>query len=255
MRSDQLTYRPVVSTRRYLDVALQILEGIGSGTTPLGSRLPADRELASLMNVSRPTVREAVLALEVVGVLQVRPGDGTYVVHDGTHNSQLRGLLAARALPLSATEVLEARACVEPSAVALAAQRATAEQLAELEKSLDTAERLMTDVGNLGEFVSTGLRFHAQLSRLCGNSHLSVYLETLVDIEEHPLWTLLNAQAMQSLKARKGQVAEHREIVEAIRDHDGALAALLMTQHIGHLATEVEDMGSAPTGADEPETD
>ncbi|MBF4769347.1 FadR family transcriptional regulator [Nocardioides agariphilus] len=228
------------ATRRYLQVALQILEGIGSGATPLGSKLPADRELAGMMGVSRLTVREAVLALEVVGVLQVRTGDGTYVTHDGAHSSQLGGLLSHKEFPVPTAEVLEARSVVEPAAVALVAQRATPEQLDELEDLLEHAEDLTHRVEDLGEFVSVGLQFHASLVRLCGNAHLAAFLNALVDLEEHPLWTLLNAHAMQNLDARRSQVAEHRQILTEIRAGNASRASALMAEHLGHLAVAVE---------------
>lgn len=242
MRSDQLAYRPVSSTRRYVEVALQILEGIGSGATPLGSRLPSDRELAGMMGVSRPTVREAVLALEVLGVLQVRSGDGTYVVHDGVRSSRLGGLLSHKNFPVPATQVLEARRGVEPAATTLAAARATPEQVEELAALLDEAEKLAERVHDLGPFVQAGLRFHVVLARFCGNAHLSNFVEALVDIEQNPMWTLLNAHAMQSSKARAEQIAEHREILAAVRTHDADWASSLMRDHLGHLAASVETL-------------
>lgn len=245
MRSDHLIYRPVSVTRRYLQVALQILEGIGSGATPLGSRLPSDRELAAMMGVSRLTVREAVLALEVVGVLQVRSGDGTYVTHDGTSSTKLNGLLSNRDFPVPTAEVLEARSIVEPAAVGLVTVRASSDELDEIEELLEIADDLVENPADLGAFVSIGLQFHASLVRLCGNAHLSTFLNALVDLEEHPLWTLLNAHAMQDIQSRRGQVEEHRAILTAIRDHDANRATALMADHLRHLGGAVEALSTS----------
>lgn len=246
MRSDQMTYRRVTSDRRYLQVALQLLEGIGSGATPLGSRLPSDRDLATMMGVSRPTVREAVLALEVVGVLQVRSGDGTYVTHDGSRSSKLGGLGADKKLSVPPSEVLEARAAVEPAAAGLVAQRASPEQIIELEHLLDRASAMSERVENLGEFVRLGLQFHSGLARLCGNAHIGTFLDALVAVEEHPLWTLLNAHAMQNTDSRRAQVAEHEQILDAIRGHDAAGASALMSEHLGHLARAIDSLNRSP---------
>lgn len=245
MRSDHLIYRPVSVTRRYLQVALQILEGIGSGATPLGSKLASDRELAAMMGVSRLTVREAVLALEVVGVLQVRSGDGTYVTHDGTSSSKLNSLLSNRDFPVPTAEVLEARSIVEPAAVRLVTVRASAAQLDELDELLELADELVEGPTDLGAFVSIGLQFHANLVRLCGNAHLSTFLDALVDLEEHPLWTLLNAHAMQDVQSRRGQVDEHRAILTAIRNRDAATATALMAEHLNHLGGAVDALSSS----------
>lgn len=225
-------------------MAFQILQAIGSGRTPLGSRLPSDRELAEVMGVSRPTVREAVLALEVVGILQVRSGDGTYVAHDGTRSSAIGELLTDASFQVPTAEVLEARLTVEPAAVALTAQRIDPEAVAELDELVNRADALVEDVDGLGDFVSLGLEFHAQLLQRCRNAHLAAFTTALVDLDEHPLWTLLNAQAVQSVEARRQQVDEHREILAAVRERDAERAAALITTHLEHLREQVYHLSS-----------
>lgn len=225
-----------------MEVALQILDGIASGATPLGHRLPADREMAAMMGVSRPTIREAFLALDVLGVLQVRAGDGTYVVHDGSGTSRLTGLISNRNFPLPAAEILEARQVVEPTAAAMAASRATSEQMDKLEALIDDAEDLGKLSGGLGPFVTSGLRFHTELAGVCGNSQIGTFITTLVDLEQNPMWVLLNAHALHSDQARKEQIAEHREILAAIRTRDGVRVSGLMADHLGHLSKSVEDL-------------
>jgi DNA-binding FadR family transcriptional regulator len=201
-----------------------------------------------MMGVSRPTVREAVLALEVLGVLQVRSGDGTYVVHDGVGGSRLSGPLSQN-FPVPAIQVLEARRAVEPAAMTLAAMRTTPEQVDELAALLDEAEKLAERVHDLGPFVQSSLQFHVALARFCGNAHLGNFVEALVDIEQNPMWTLLNAHAMQSSSARAEQIAEHREILAAVRAGDAERAAGLMTDHLGHLALSVEALQLGTHGA------
>jgi DNA-binding FadR family transcriptional regulator len=248
MRSDQQTFSPVqAANRRYLQVAFQILEAIGSGRTPLGSKLPSDRELAEMMGVSRPTVREAILALEVVGILQVRSGDGTYVTSGGIQPSAISELLTDRSFRIPAAEVLEARLDHEPAAAALTAQRITPEAIAELEELLGRAEALVDESGGLGEFVNLGLRFHAELLGRCGNAHLAAFVAALVDLDEHPLWTLLNAHAVQAVGARRQQVEEHRAILDAVRNRDAELASSLITEHLQHLRDQVYEVNSTDT--------
>ncbi|GAA2728541.1 FadR/GntR family transcriptional regulator [Actinocorallia aurantiaca] len=233
------------ANRRYLQVAMQILEAIGARRIPFGSKLPSDRELAELMGVSRPTVREAILALEVVGILQVRSGDGTYVASGGIRSSAISELLSDRSLRVPAAEVLEARLVVEPAAVALTAERISDEAIGELEELLGRAEALVDDTEGLAEFVRLGLRFHAELLKHCCNAHLSAFATALVDLDEHPLWTLLNAFAVQAVGARRQQIEEHRAILQAVRDRDSALASSLVTEHLQHLNAQVDEVKAA----------
>lgn len=243
---EQLTFSTISSTRRYLQVAMQLLEVIG-GERGLksGDRLPADRDLADRMGVSRLTVREAILALEVVGVLQVRSGDGTYVAHDGRHSSPLRRLLAASGLRAPNAEVLEARLLVEPAAAALAARRIPDAAIDDLEQLLDKAEAMAEDGSKLAEFLDAGLHFHSELINHCGNSHLSGFVSALVDLDEHPLWTLLNAHAVHSAEARREQVVEHRQILRAVKAREADVVADLVAEHLTHLRRRIDSVEHA----------
>src|SRR5690606_5963719 len=106
-----------------------------------------------------------------------------------------------------------------------AAQRATAEELDDLQALVDKGSELSEEVSNLGLFIEAGLQFHAMLAGLGGNHYVGSFLSAVVDLEQHPMWTLLNAHAMQSREARHEQIAEHSEIVAAIRSRDGERAA------------------------------
>jgi GntR family uxuAB operon transcriptional repressor len=123
----------LVRQRRYLSVAEDLLVAIREGRYKHGERLPAHSEVATMYNVSRPTAREAFLALEIIGAIEVRHGDGTFV-SDGA----VRVTGAGRS-PLDAPprELIESRLMIEPLSTGLAARRITPELTDLLERYLD----------------------------------------------------------------------------------------------------------------------
>ena len=118
------------SKRLYRQVADKVLDLIESGEYPAGSRLPAERELAERFGVSRPTIREAVIALEAKGRVAVKTGSGVYVLED---NVEIKGLGPS----VSPFEVIETRVFIEGEAAALAATLIDKKQLAELKEALN----------------------------------------------------------------------------------------------------------------------
>lgn len=245
MWTDQQTsaFKKVPARRRYVYVAEQIVDGVAGGQLHPGQQLPSDRVLAETMGVSRPTVREALLALEVIGVLDVRPGSGTYVA-PGKGASLAPSLPLPSDLGLSPAEVIEARITLEPALVRLCATRLPPDAVRPLEELLDQTESAAEDAGRLDEFLRLGLRFHSELAPYCGNQLLASFCSSLVDVIEHPLWALVNRRAMQDLEARREQVAEHRAIIAAVARGDEDAAAEEMATHLNRLNVAVFGAGS-----------
>src|SRR3569833_2490799 len=198
--------------RRYLAVAQALLVDITSGRYGAGDRLPADRAIAESFGVSRATAREAQLALEVSGAVEVRHGDGAFVRWP---HAQVGGVEGS---PLDAPprELIESRRAIEPVVAGLAATRITPETLDMLRRNVDEATEMVDDAAALPRFMEVGLLFHSGLAPGCGNTLLADIVAQLVNAELHPLWALINQQAMVSKAARHGQLREHREVLDAI---------------------------------------
>jgi GntR family transcriptional regulator, hexuronate regulon transcriptional repressor len=120
--------------RLYQDLARSLIETLSAGKFPVGSRLPAERELAAQYGVSRPTVREAIIALEVQGLVEVRIGSGAYVL-------RLPGKGDVPGFNISAFELTEARLLFEGEAAALAATEANDEDIAQIATLIDEIAR------------------------------------------------------------------------------------------------------------------
>jgi DNA-binding FadR family transcriptional regulator len=217
--------------RRYLVVAQALLTAIGNGKYAVGERLPAHSEVAAQAKVSRATAREALLALELIGAVDVRQGDGTFVRGMGTQ------ALGTSGSPLDTPprELIETRLQIEPVVASLAAGRITDSQLVQLEGYVEQQRQLIDKPGQVAQFVSLGLQFHADLAPGCGNSVLADVVVELVDLERHPLWALVNQRSLLNTACRQRQVDEHGTVLDAIRQRRPDLAAQSMRAHLAEL--------------------
>jgi DNA-binding FadR family transcriptional regulator len=218
----------VVDNRRlYRQIADQIAELIEKGEYGAGERLPPERDLAKQLGVSRPSVREALIALEVEGYVEVRVGSGVYVVGAGP---------ALRSPPLPADsgpfELIRARWLIEAECAALAAKEATRAQVRAMEEALDQMEA-ERDRGVMP--LAADRLFHMRIAEGSGNSALALVVKTLWDQRTGPLFLRLEHH-FDTPELWGVAIQEHRAIVAAIARHDGAGARLAMRQHMNHAA-------------------
>ncbi|MYS85299.1 FCD domain-containing protein [Streptomyces sp. SID5474] len=203
---------------------------ITSGDFPPGGRLPTERLLAGELGVSRNSLREAIRALTLVGVLESRQGDGTYVT------SLAPGLLLdafSMFVELSAdatvVDVLAVRRVLESEAAARAAVRITAEQLEALEACL-VEMRLDPQRGEaeVDEVVAADVRFHRIMCQAAGNPVLGALIESLSSRTIRArVW---RGHKEQGVFARV--LAEHEAILAALTDRDPTRAAACAAAHV-----------------------
>ena len=216
MSSDQRLYRSV------LDQLLTLIDG---GEYPAGGRLPPERELAERFGVSRPTIREAIIALEALNRVQVKTGSGVYVLeHPGSGNGADRAV--------SAFELTEARALIEGEAAALAATMITDEQL----EALATAIEEMANESAGGKLVSEDAdkKFHRIISKATRNNMLASVIDNLWYVRENSPSV---RQAYQAICQSDGQarIDEHQLILDALKAHDPAAARSAMHRHFSRI--------------------
>src|SRR5450755_2498381 len=193
--------------RLYRQIADQIRTLIRSGEFSAGSRLPPERDLARQLGVSRPSVREALIALEVEGLVDVRIGSGIYVLAPGRNGG---GEVEATAGPF---ELLRARWVIEGECAALAAKSAKKAQIEAMEDALDLMQKEMT-----GETqpLNADRLFHLRIAEGTGYGPLYKQLEHHYDAPQ--LWI--------------SALAEHRAVLKPIAAHDSAAARLAMQRHL-----------------------
>jgi GntR family transcriptional repressor for pyruvate dehydrogenase complex len=206
------------------DLSANLEQMIVDGELGRGDRLPAERELATSLRVSRASVREALRDLELKGLIDRRPGRGTIVSGDPQRTRQggsLLGRLSSSERDL--LEVMDLRATIEPPIAARAASRATPAGLRGLREIVEAMEGAAT----LEETVELDERFHREISRATHNPLLVRLLEVTTE------WMGPSRKStLQSEDRRAASIAAHRRILEAIGAHDPVDAEEAMAAHI-----------------------
>jgi len=217
--------------RLYRQIADKILVLIESGEYSIGSRLPSERELAERFSVSRPTIREAVIALEAKGRVSVKTGSGVYVVEPSVE-------FAGLAKSVSPFELIESRVFIEGEAAALAAVLITESQLAELEKALE-AMALENVEGDPASVVADR-KFHSIISEATNNRVLSMLISQLWDVQEE-LDNIRIAHQAVCMKDDARRLAEHRAIFDAMVENDSNKARVAMRNHFSRMLTALHE--------------
>jgi GntR family hexuronate regulon transcriptional repressor len=206
------------SRKLYQQVASAIMASILSGKYAPGERLPSERDLATAFGVSRPTIREAMISLEIRGLAEVRHGSGIYV-------SDQPGADEGGDLDIGAFELTEARRLFEGEAAALAATTISDGSLQ------DENARNQQDW-------TADRRFHIAIARATRNTAIATVIEHLLDMRhKSPLCVYMLERARRV--GVQPRVSEHRRILDALRKHDPKTARTAMRDH---LARVIEDL-------------
>jgi DNA-binding FadR family transcriptional regulator len=216
------TEAPLRLRQRYEHVADRIAADIRAGRLAPGDRLPSERDLARRLEVGRASVREAIASLQVAGMIETRPGSGSFVAAEAAERTR-------EAHDASPSDLLEARALLEPAVARLAAQRGRPDPEAE---SLLAAMEEAADQDDLGGWNDCDRRFHQRIAALTGNPVLLELADRVAAMMDEPLWQRLRDDSIATPGRTTIHLAEHRMIYEAIAEGDPDAAELYATQHI-----------------------
>ena len=212
--------------RLYRQIAGQLRVLIGKGEFEPGARLPAERDLAKQLGVSRPSVREALIALEVEGLVEVRTGSGVFVL--GGTNRRIATLPRPAANDWGPLELIRARRVIEGEIAALAAREAKRKHL--------TAIRAA--IGQMREDTARGMApttadraFHMAIAEAAGNAVLLDTVKTFWNARRGPLFERLG-DWFENVPSWRTAVAEHESIEAALRAHDPEAARAAMHAHL-----------------------
>ncbi|MBS1860283.1 MAG: FadR family transcriptional regulator [Actinobacteria bacterium] len=214
--------------RAYIDVAALLRERVEDGQYPPGSRLPAERQLAEELGVSRPTVREALAAMELMGVVDTHAGAGTFVREKGVEADGAGA--AIRAPDASPSEILQVRLLIEPGTTRLATVNWDRQSLAAIARPLHALERA-AEARSAAHPTKEDRQFHAAIAQASGNDVLTSILSPLWETMSQSLWRSLKEKGWSAANT-EAVAREHREIYEAIRGRDPDLAGFTMEKHI-----------------------
>ena len=234
-----MPFQPVDSRRLYEQVADQIGALIRAGEFAPGQRLLAERDLAKSLRVSRPVVREAMIALEIGGLIEVRTGAGAFV----------RDQPLTPAAPIntghSPSDILGARMLIEGETAALAAAHATPLDLAAMAAQQDE----MIAEQNAGrEWRGADLGFHAAIARASGNAALTTVVERLWQEQHAPVFSLLS-ERVRLRDNWTATVRGHAAILAAIRSGKRRAAREAMRTHLTQVLSVMTGDEPGPEGS------
>lgn len=221
----------IAGTTPVSEVTRRLLDYFTSGAIEAGTRLPPERQLAASLGVGRSAIREALAALEVLGVVNVRPGSGTYLrgsVSELLPQTLSWGMLLGEQ---KTRELIGVRHALEVQAARLAAVEADAEAVARLRAHLDEMESNRT---NFSDFVTADLRFHQEIAQIAGNVLLDEMLQSVRSLIRVWVERALNDSDHAATTCR-----EHRAILRAVADQDAELAATEMSRHMDSAAARL----------------
>jgi DNA-binding FadR family transcriptional regulator len=226
----RLPLQAVEPRRLYRQIAEQIAQLIASGEFLPGARLPAERELAASLGVSRASVREAIISLEIAGLVEVRVGTGIFVAAAPAPRESSRADVGPGPF-----ELLDARKLVEGEIAALAAKDGKPSDLDALRQSVRDME---TNIKDFAQREAIDRDFHLRIAKATGNGSLELVVAGLWD-QRAELWGRMQRHFHTADLALK-TIEDHDAIVGAIAAHDADAARAAMHRHLSRVAREFQ---------------
>jgi GntR family transcriptional repressor for pyruvate dehydrogenase complex len=226
---------PIKSTRIYEEIVRQVKAMIAEGRLKAGDRLPPERDLAEKFVVSRTSVREALRSLESLGLVEIRPGEGTFV-----RQVSIEALVEPLALLMVSQreaigELFEARRLLEPSLAALAASRATAEEVQEMTRILEEQAKEVAS-GRTG--LAQDAQFHAAIGAAAHNRAITRIAHAIMDLLTQSREDSLNTPGRPTRSHE-----DHRRVLAAISRRDSEAARRAMLEHLEAVEGLVHGVG------------
>ena len=239
VRHKSQMFKPIKKAKVYEEIVAKIKDMVEKGRFKSGDQLPVERELAEVFRVSRSSVREALRSLESQGFIESRQGDGTYIARQPVE-SLVRPLASVILTEKDdQMELFEMRRMIEPDLAYLAAERATEEEIAMMEKVL-TLQQEQIDRGDFETDVDRN--FHYIMARAARNKALLRITDNIIDLlaESRDQYLQVEGRPQKS-------ILRHREVLEAIRARDPERAEKCMLEHLVDIETSLFGTSGRPS--------
>jgi len=218
-----------------MKIVEQIMNLIKEGKLKPGEKLPPEQILSEEFGTSRPSVREALSALEILGITESRGGRGNFIKDNfkfPLYEQEFRELEEEE----SPFEILEARKAVETEIVGLAAKKATKEDIVSIRESLDKMKSVMTNIPGIMEF---DREFHINIAKAAHNSLLFSIMAYLADLLKERLWINLKEKSWSIPGRPQEYFEEHTDIFNAIKNKDSKGARKRMYDHLAGVEKDL----------------
>ena len=227
-------YAPIQSSKIFEQIAQQIEKRILSGELQNGDRLPTERELSQQFHASRTAVREAMKTLAQRGLVDMRPGRGTIVI-DGTSQAMRHsmGLMMKVGQAGSSVNLVELREIIEPEIAALAAVRATNEQIAGMREAVEVMD---SHINEADAYIAADNDFHRALATGTQNILILTLIDSIVDLLSEQRKLIFSTDGAPE----RGQI-HHKRILESVIHHDVEAAREAMRAHLHQVREDVKN--------------
>jgi DNA-binding FadR family transcriptional regulator len=230
-------FRPVTSEKVYMNVVRQVRQLIADGTLRPGDKLPAEREFAATLSVSRASLRQAISALQAQGLIEIRHGDGNYVARSTSTDEFVESF--SRFLTeqqIGPDDILQARRIIECGIARLCARTVSREHVARL-KALVLDEKRA--IGDRDALVKLNRKIHLGIAEGTGNAALVKIMEFVLEMMRFNAWPHIKAESYDRVDQVSEHIGQHEQIVQAITEGDGESAAAAMATHLEAIADEL----------------
>ena len=217
-------FRPVTSNKLYIQIYHQIHDAIISGQYAVGEKLPSEKELCEMFNVSRVPVREALSALELNGLVDSTRGAGVYVART-THEGD------EWILDIDPRDIITTRMELEPKIARLAASQISEKQRDELNEIM---ERFQKEMGEDSYSMAVDKEFHLFLARISGNMLYAKIMELVFKTMESRMQELIRNRTAEIQEYREQNNREHLQIAQAVLNGHSNEAFACMKEHMEH---------------------
>lgn len=222
------------------DIAGKVLELIREKRLEPGDKLPAERQLAAIMKVSRPSLREALRALSLMNIIEIKPGSGAYV-------TSLEPKLLVEHLDFvfslddsTFLQLFEARKILEVGIAGIAATHISDAELEVLEREFEKAESC---IDNPTEFLDADIRLHEMIAKAARNPILERFM-----VSVSRLGRASRARTAEAEDVRYQTLEDHRAILDALHARDRTMAENAMLSHLAHIEKRLREMADAEEG-------
>lgn len=234
-------FKEIKTEKVYMRVVNQIRDLIKSGRLSPGDKLPPEKVLADRLGVSRPSIREGIVALEIMGLVESRGGKGNFIRDfiDSAALDNAYGELESKESPF---ELLEARKIVEVEVAGCAAQNATPEDVAKLKRTLALMRESVVKFVNSGDYTQPAeldRQFHEDVVEATHNTVLRRIVLQIFEGMKEDLWMRLKAQSWSTPGRPQRYLREHEDIMAAIEAKDAEMARETMRKHLSDIQADL----------------
>jgi GntR family transcriptional repressor for pyruvate dehydrogenase complex len=198
-----------------------------------GDQLPSERELTEKLKIGRSTVREALQILSTLNLVQVIPGQGSYIKELRSNELFRPEIISLLVKDSAILDLLATREMIEPQTVRLACLRATEDELVQIAETLDDHERALEKGEPVSEYART---FHVMLAEASHNGVAAVFIRSILDLLQE------RRRADMTMEMKRRELDEHREVLRLVRDRDEEAAASYLIRHI--VSSAVNDVSA-----------